>query len=73
MDTYPLANAGVKDARIKGTKRVDGIAYLLVTKNYATYYDIKHRYTIKEILDLYEICLCDIYNQNQILEASKTK
>lgn len=73
MDTFPLANAGVRDVRIKGTKRVDGITYILVAKNYATLYEIKHKYTIKDILDLYEICLCDTYNQTQMLDASKTK
>ena len=42
--------------------------YTLITNNYATLKEIRDDYTFDEVLDLYEVCLVNIYNKNQIKE-----
>lgn len=45
-------------------KRVHPVVYVLVTSNLITYKDLKDNCTIDEMLDLYEICLTNIYNKS---------
>lgn len=40
--------------------------YVLIVNNYATLKEIRDEYSIDEVLDLYEICLVNIYNKNEI-------
>ena len=42
--------------------------YILITNKYATLKEIRDDYSIEEVLDLYDMCLTQIYNKNQIQE-----
>lgn len=50
--------------------RVHPIIYLLIANNYATLYELKHKYDIWDALDLYEICLTNIHNKFVLSEAN---
>lgn len=52
---------------------VHTIVYVLVTNQYATYYDIIHKYNIWEVLDLYEMAMVHLYNKALALESIKNK
>ena len=49
-------------------QRVDPLIYTLITNKYATLKEIRDDYSIEEVLDLYEICLTQIYNKYQMQE-----
>lgn len=51
--------------------RVHPIIYLLVTNHYATYKEIRDDYDVWEVLDLYEMCIVNIYNKNEIMKGDK--
>ena len=40
--------------------------YVLITNHYATLKEIRDEYSIEEVLDLYEICLFNLYNKKQV-------
>ena len=54
-------------------RKVHPIVYILVTNKYATLKEIREDYTIEEVLDLYEICMCNIYNKRAIIEAANER
>ena len=39
--------------------------YTLITNKYATLKEIRDDYSIEEVIDLYEMCLVNIYNKNE--------
>lgn len=48
-------------------KRIHPIIYALIINKFATYYELKYKYDIYEILDLYEVCMVSLYNKNLTL------
>lgn len=50
------------------TKRTNYIIYTLITNRYATYKELRDDYTIDEVLNLYEICLVNLYNRHAMIE-----
>ena len=65
---YSLSSAGEISYK-NMTREVHPIIYVLITNKYATYTDIKYNLTIEEVLDLYEMCMCNQYNKNTVLET----
>lgn len=47
--------------------------YMLVTQRFATYYELCYKYTIEEVLDLYEICMVSLYNKSILTENAMAK
>ena len=39
------------------------MVYVLITNKYATLYELKYKYTIEEVIDMYEMCMCNISNK----------
>ena len=63
-------SAGVKHSAMKHTvSRTNEIISVIVLEKYATYYDLAHKYTIEEFLDLLEIVMVDMYNKAIDLEV----
>ena len=54
-------------------KRVSGIIYLLITNRLVTYYDLKYNLDIDDMLNLYEICMVNLYNRSISLDNKKHK
>lgn len=54
-------------------KNVNEMAYLLVTNKYATYKELTHEYDLKEFIELYEICMVNLYNKALMTEARDKK
>ena len=52
-------------------KGVNPVVYVLVTNRAATLYELKHTYTIWDVLDLYEITMTNLYNRYVLLENKK--
>ena len=44
------------------------VIYVIVTAKLATYYELIHKYTIWELIDLYEIAMVSNYNKHVLLE-----
>lgn len=44
------------------------MVYVLITNKYATLYELKYKYTIEEVIDMYEMCMCNISNKISSLE-----
>ena len=51
--------------------RLHPVLYVLITNHLATYYELKYKYTIWEVLDLYEVEMVNLYNRYMILENKK--
>lgn len=52
---------------------VHAVVYVLVTNKFATYYELKYKYDIWEVLDLYEMAMVHLYNRNVTVENMKKK
>ena len=66
-----LLGVGGNASYIHKCSRVHDAIYVLVTNRYATYRELKDAYTIDEFLDLYEICMVNLYNKYEITENLK--
>ena len=53
------------------TKRTHPIIYTIIVNNLATLADIRDKYSIEEVLDLYEICLVNAYNKFKSSEVTE--
>lgn len=51
--------------------RTHEVVYVLITNKYATYKELRDDYSIEEVIDLYEICLVNLYNKQEINETVK--
>jgi len=61
-----------KNISLKATRRkIHPIIYILITNHYATLYEIKELMDIDEVLDLYEMCMCNQYNKQIVMEELK--
>lgn len=60
-----------KGGLLSSTKRVHESIYLLVSNNYASYYDLKYNYDIDDFINLYEICIVNLYNKTMMLNGGK--
>ena len=49
-------------------RKIHPVIYVLITNKYATLYELKHKYTIEEVIDMYEICMCNISNKIMSIE-----
>ncbi len=49
------------------------VIYVLVTNKYATYYEMRTKYTIWEVLDRYEIAMVNLYNRYVITENKPSR
>lgn len=49
-------------------RKIHPIVYCLITNKYATLKEINEYYTIDEVLDMYEIFMCNNYNKKDFLE-----
>lgn len=47
------------------------MTYVLVSNKYATLKELRDDYDVWEALDLYEICMVNLYNKSQILQSTK--
>lgn len=47
---------------------ISHVVYILITNKYATYYELLHKYTIWEVIDLYDIAMTTLYNKQITLE-----
>lgn len=61
-----MDDAGVLD-NLYTVERTHPIIYILITNKYATYREIRDEYTIWEVIDMYEMCMCNIANKSEIL------
>ena len=59
LDEYNLHQASVHP-----------VVYVLVTNKYATMYELREKYRIEDVLDLYEIAMVNLYNKYVITENS---
>ena len=50
---------------------VHPIVYVLITNRYATLHELKTRYTIWDVLDMYEIAMVNLYNRYVLTETKK--
>lgn len=53
------------------TERVSYVVYILVTNKMATYKELKYDLDIDDALNLYEICMVNLYNRNVMFEDRK--
>ena len=56
--------AGDEVGAYNSAKRVNPIIYVLVTNKYCTYYELKYKYSVDEMLDLYEMCMVNLFNKS---------
>ena len=54
---------------LNSPQRVPEIIYLLVSYNYATYYDLKYNYDIDDLINLIEICMVNLHNKNAMIDG----
>ena len=51
--------------------RLDPISYIIITNKYATLYELKYKYNIEEVLDIYEAVMINIHNKSVVVENKK--
>jgi hypothetical protein len=59
---YSSSSAGSSNYKYP-RRKIHPVVYVLITNNYATLDELKHKYTINEVIDLYEMCMCNISNK----------
>jgi len=50
---------------------VHPVIYVLVTNKLATYWELAHKYTVWEVIALYDICMTNLYNKQVLLDNKK--
>ena len=61
----------IKDVGFASTERIHPIIYVVITNKYATYKEIRDDYSVEEFLDLYELCIINLYNKTIMEEEAK--
>ena len=66
-ETY-VESSGFDTNELVKVKRTNYIIYTLISNKYATLKELRDDYTIEEVLDLYEICMTNMYNKQMLLD-----
>ena len=70
-DEHAVYSAGNDLPNLHVVSGVNPIVYVLVTNRLATLDEIARRYSIWEVLDLYEIAMVNLYNRYVIAENKR--
>ena len=69
-ETY-IQSSGFDTSQLAVILRSNYIIYTLISNKYATLKELRDNYTIEEVLDLYEICMVNMYNRQMLLEERR--
>lgn len=62
-----ICSADAEHIQLK-TPSVHHVVYVLVTNRFATLYELAHKYTVWEVITLYEIAMVSLYNKQTVID-----